>query len=97
MFIVILIAAFGVAVGYLLRRFSWVQHANQGIHVTICFMLFVLGISVGENPLIVKNLWRFGGQALLIGFASILGSAIAAALIYRYLFTGKKDRKEGTK
>ena len=46
MFIVILIAAFGVAVGYLLRRFSWVQHANQGIHVTICFMLFVLGISV---------------------------------------------------
>ena len=65
MFIVILIAAFGVAVGYLLRRFSWVQHANQGIHVTICFMLFVLGISVGENPLIVKNLWRFGGS----GFA----------------------------
>lgn len=89
MFIVILIALAGVAAGYALRRVRLLQGVHHTITVTICFMLFVLGLSVGENAEIIRNLWRYGGQAVLISLASIIGSAIAAALLNRYVFHGR--------
>lgn len=88
MFIVILIALAGMAVGYALRRIRLLQHVHTTITLTICFMLFVLGLSVGENADIVHNLWRYGGQALLISVASVVGSAVAGALLYRFIFRG---------
>lgn len=51
-------------------------------------MLFILGISVGSNNLIVSNLGRFSGQAALLACFSVLGSIIAAWLVY-YLFFRK--------
>lgn len=93
MFVVVLIAAIGVAVGYLLRHVRGLQHVNSTISLTICFMLFVLGISVGENRQIVQNLWRFGGQGLLIGVAGILGSAVAGWAAYRFIFREREDMK----
>ena len=50
--------------------------------------LFILGISVGSNNLIVSNLGRFSGQAALLACFSVLGSIIAAWLVY-YLFFRK--------
>lgn len=51
-----------------------------------CLMLFVLGLSVGYNPLIVKNLGSFGGQALLLSVAGITGSVLLARLVYLWFF-----------
>lgn len=93
MFKVVIIALCGGAVGYLLRRYRVLQHVNHTITVTIWFMLFVLGISVGENRQIVQHLWSFGGQGLLIGFSSILGSAVAGWVVYRFFFKRKEDLK----
>ena len=66
MFTVVFIAAAGIATGYVLRRLKWLHHVNTTITLTICFMLFVLGLSVGENRQIVQNLWHFGGQPSLL-------------------------------
>lgn len=93
MFTVIFITAFGVLAGYLLRHFRGMQHINRSITFTIWFMLFVLGISVGENQLIVKNLWRFGVQALFIGSASVAGSVLVAFLLHRYVLGNTKKTK----
>lgn len=93
MFTVVLITLCGILVGYLLRRFESLQHVNSTITITICLMLFILGVSVGENHDLVQNLWRFGGQALLISLVSLLGSSIAAWLVYRYFFN-KEDKKQ---
>lgn len=95
MFTVILCALLGVTAGYLLRRLRALQHVHTTITLTICFMLFVLGLSVGENATIIRNLWLYGSQALLISVASIMGSAIAAWLLYRYWFKdmGKEEAK----
>lgn len=56
MFSIIMIALCGVVAGFGLRRWKGLQHVNSTITITICFMLFVLGLSVGENRLIVSNL-----------------------------------------
>lgn len=83
MFSVIIIALCGVVAGFGLRRWRGLQHVNQSITFTICFMLFVLGLSVGENNLIIEHLWQFGTQALLISVASMLGSVVCGWLLYR--------------
>ena len=57
-------------------------------------MLFVLGLSVGENRQIVQNLWHFGGQAIIISFASIMGSLLGAWIVYRLLNSKNKEVKE---
>lgn len=88
MFHIILIALSGVAAGYLLRNVRILQHVHSTITLTICFMLFVLGLSVGQNSEIISHLMRYGGQAFLVCMASIAGSVIAAWLLHRYILKG---------
>lgn len=90
MFIVVFIALCGVAVGFALRRVRGVQRVNLSITLTICFMLFVLGVSVGEDERIVRNLWRFGGQALLISLMGVAGSVLGGYIVHRCV-TGRGE------
>ena len=77
------------------RRAGWnvlhlklMRKTEKTIPLTVFAMLFILGISVGSNNLIVSNLGRFSGQAALLACFSVLGSIIAAWLVY-YLFFRK--------
>ena len=74
MWIILLIVLAGILAGYSLRMCAFLKKVNLTISCTICLMLFVLGLSVGYNPLIVGNLGSFGGQALLLSVAGITGS-----------------------
>lgn len=94
MFQVILIALAGVAAGYLLRRVRALQHVHHSITLTICFMLFVLGLSVGADPNIVSNLLGYGGQALLISVAGMAGSVVAAWALHRYVFKNMGEEEK---
>ena len=86
MWSIILTVLAGVLLGYVLRTCDFLKKVIQNISVTICMMLFVLGLSVGYNPLIVKNLGSFGGQALLLSVAGITGSVLLARLVYLWFF-----------
>lgn len=93
MFSVIMVALCGVVAGFGLRRWKGLRHVNFTITLTICFMLFVLGLSVGENSLIVNNLWVYGRQALIISLAAITGSALGGWLIWHYVIGRKEEKK----
>ena len=86
MFSIIFMAILGTAVGYLLRRFRGLQRINISITLTICLMLFFLGVSVGENRLLMKNFWSFGLQAALIAGLGLVGSVLAAWALERRFF-----------
>ncbi len=86
MFYLILTVIAGVGCGYALRRLRFLQGVSHTITLTICFMLFVLGLTVGGNEQLMARLGHFGGQALLICTASMTGSAIGGWLVYRYVF-----------
>lgn len=90
MFSLIMIALCGVVAGFGLRHWRPLQNVNHTITITICFMLFVLGLSVGENRMIIQHLWSYGAQALLISLASMLGSALGGWILYKYVFKPKK-------
>lgn len=91
MFVIILLVLFGIAAGYALRRMELQRHIDFTMSWTIKVMLFVLGLSVGGNPSIINNLDDFGGQALLICCAGIVGSILFCMLVVRLFF------KEGGK
>lgn len=93
MFIVIGIMFGGVALGYLFRRKAILQKIGQPIRYTIYLLLFFLGISVGGNDELIRNLPALGGQALWLAFAGTLGSVVAAWGVDRFFFKQDKSGK----
>ena len=92
MFTVILVMAAGVATGYVLRRLPLLQRVERTTSLTILLLLFILGLSVGSNRLIVDNLARFGWQAALLALAGLAGSVLAAVVVARlWLNDGRKE------
>lgn len=92
MFTVIGIMFGGIAVGFLLRKQTFLQKIGKPISYTILLLLFLLGISVGSNNEIIKNLPLLGGQALLLASAGTLGSILAAWGVSKIFF--KKEHKQ---
>lgn len=92
MFIVIAMMFSGIAFGYLMRRFRF-THIGKIIIFFIWVLLFVLGVEVGGNSNVINSLPTLGVEALFIASLSILGSAIAAMLLWKNV---KKDEERRT-
>ena len=92
MLTVVLITLLGIFLGYVLRRYRWLQRVDTTIMLTIFVMLFVLGLTVGSNRYVVENLPSLGGLATLIALAAMTGSAVLVALVYHFFF---KERGGG--
>ena len=86
----------GIVLGYLIRnRKLWVRLADKLTMWAIYLLLFLLGIAIGTNEVIVKNLPTLGLKALLISMGGVLGSVLVAWLAYRLWFAPKKNDHEG--
>lgn len=96
MFIFIAIMAVGAFVGFFVRRYNLfsVHKIPSLIHITVCLLLFLLGISVGLNKMIVDNMSYFCGQAAVISSLSILGSMLASMALYYFCFRKKKKNEK---
>ena len=94
MFIFISIMAIGAIIGYCLRHFEAVHKVPKLIHVIICFLLFLLGISVGLNKMIIENISYFCGQAAVISSMSVLGSMVVSMMLYHFCFKEKENHEK---
>lgn len=90
MFKVLFITFSGIGIGYLVRRASWVHLLPKSISYTIWLLLFIFGLQVGANDLVVSNLNTLGLKALNIALAGCLGSSVAAWLVWKYLVRRKR-------
>ena len=86
MFSIISIMFLGIGIGYLLRNLKFLEKVEKSTSLTIFLLLFVLGLSIGSNSLIVNNLGKFGWQAIVLATSSILGSMLASFLVLRLFF-----------
>ena len=89
MFVVIAMMFSGIAIGYLMRRHRF-THIGKIIIAFIWILLFVLGVEVGGNPKVMNSLHTLGVEAIFIASLSILGSAVAAMLLWKSV---KKDEE----
>lgn len=93
MFIVILFIFLGILSGVFCRKLSKGAHISltdvaerwQGRIVTwlIWLLLFLLGIEVGSNEMIVRSLPTLGVEALLLSTAATLGCCVLAWALWR--------------
>lgn len=93
MFIVILFIFLGIQSGVLCRKLSTGARISltdvaarwQGRIVTwlIWLLLFLLGIEVGSNEMIVRSLPTLGVEALLLSSAATLGCCVLAWMLWR--------------
>ena len=86
MFTIISIMFTGIGIGYLSRDLRFLQKVEKSISLTIFLLLFVLGLSIGSNSLIINNIGKFGWQAIVLATLSILGSLLASFLVFHLFF-----------
>lgn len=95
MLTVVAIMAFGIAIGYLIRNFkALVKIADRLTMWSIYLLLFLLGISIGANEVIMKNLHFLGLKSLAITLGGIVGSVLLAWLAYYLWFKPKPNSNE---
>lgn len=79
----------GGILGFILRKRK-LKFTSKAIMILICLLLFLLGIEVGMNPDIISGITTIGFEALIITIAAVLGSAVMALLLWRYIKHKKK-------
>lgn len=66
MFSIICTMLAGIVIGRFLHDGKFLKNIEKSTSLTIAALLFVLGLSIGSNRLIVENLGRVGWQAALL-------------------------------
>ncbi len=93
MFKILGLMILGIIIGYGLRRISFLRKVEVSISYTVFLLLFVLGVTIGSNRLIVDNLFfSFGWQAALLTLSATVGSILASWIVLRLFFTSKKKK-----
>ena len=86
---------FAIPVGYTQYNHQQQHTVEQQSKCHLCdrkdlykrqLLLFILGVSIGSNSLIVNNLGKFGKQAIILAISGVLGSLIAARLVLQLFF-----------
>ena len=91
---VLIIMFAGIGFGYLFRnRHDIIKYAEPMLNYSIYLLLFLIGIAVGLNDMVVSRLDTIGMQAFVITVFAILGSCIASYFCYK-LFFKKKEQDE---
>lgn len=92
MLTVVAIMSFGMLLGYLLRsKKNIFKKVDRWVSLTIYLLLFLLGVSVGKNEIVVKNIHHIGIQALIITLAAIAGSVVLCGAVYFCFFRKRTD------
>ena len=92
MLIVIAIMALGMILGYFFRNSTKVKIRTEKLTKYVIFvLLFVMGISIGGNKVIMESLPILGLQSLIITLGALVGSILLAWLVYIIFF--KNDNK----
>lgn len=82
----------GIGVGYLFRNFRFVRRLGGVTQYVVFLLLFVFGVSVGRNQMLMDNITKFGLQAAVIALFGVCGSFVAA-----YLLGYWQKKREGGK
>ena len=84
----------GVVIGHFLRSGKLLENIEKTTSLTIFALLFVLGLSIGSNRLIIENLGRVGWQAVILATLSLAGSIIAARIVFQMFFKKGEEKNE---
>ena len=80
----------GMLAGYFLRKkSSIIEFTDKVTTGAICLLLFLLGLSVGENEIIIRSIAKLGIQAFVLTAGAVSGSVFLSYFVYVYIFRRK--------
>lgn len=92
MFLIIFFLISGVAAGYFLRKKTGIIKLADNVTTgAICLLLFLLGLSVGGNEIIINSIAKLGFQAMALTAGAVSGSVIISYFVYTHVF-GKRGK-----
>ena len=92
MFSIICTMLAGIVIGLFLHDGKFLKNIEKSTSLTIAALLFVLGLSIGSNRLIVENLGRVGWQAAILAILSLAGSIVAARIVFQLFFEKGEEK-----
>jgi len=77
----------GMLLGFLLKTKQRIVTANEKlITYAIYLLLFLMGVSIGSNELIMNSLSSLGTLALLLSASAVAGSILTGFLVFKLFF-----------
>ena len=88
---VIIVMTIGIILGAFLHKNKklFVQ-LDRFITYAIWLLLFLLGLSIGTNGIIVKNICNLGFQAIIVTFFTISFSVLVSCFLFVTLFKNEE-------
>lgn len=87
---ILVIMALGILCGFLLRRKTKIiRMVEPLLNWAVYILLFLIGIGVGINKIVVERLGVIGFQALALTVGAVLGSCLFALICYNLFFKKK--------
>ena len=87
---ILIIMFSGIVLGFIFRKKrSLITAADKLAGWSIYLLLFLLGLSIGNNELIITNFGQIGFNSIMLTLSGISGSVILSFFAYKLLF--KKD------
>lgn len=90
MFTIIGLMLTGMLIGFTIRK-RQLTGIHQIITSLIWILLFLLGVEVGSNEEIIKGLHSLGIEAFILTIGGLLGSVIAAWILWKILYKKKGE------
>lgn len=90
---IILFMATGVFIGYRLRK-KETGVVSRIITGFIWLLLFLLGLEVGGNEKLIKGLYTFGLEAMLLTIGGVTGSILASWALWHYISKNNHKKEE---
>lgn len=92
MFIGLIILAAGILLGWLIRR-KFHTSLIPAIMVTVCVLLFVMGLRTGTNENLIKSISNIGLISVILVVFALGGSLFATKLFTKWMDGGKGAEK----
>lgn len=87
MAMILIVLTGGIILGFLMNKHEkMIRTADRIMNWSIYLLLFLLGLSVGVNETIIRNIHTIGVKALILTAGAILGSVIASYIVNRLFF-----------
>ncbi|GFM37428.1 LysO family transporter [Desulfovibrio psychrotolerans] len=84
----------GIPLGYALRRREKVIYTVDKLTMWAIYgLLFLLGVSLGSDAELIRQLGTIGAQAFAISLSCLAGSVAAVWLLDRFILRGRLDER----
>jgi len=89
---ILIIMLAGILIGFIFKKKRTLITASDKLAGwSIYLLLFLLGLSIGNNEIIINNFARIGLTSILLTLSGVSGSVFFAFIAYKYFFQKNED------